>query len=177
MISGAPKALDSLNSPSHFVIGLRSTKTYSDPANRIPWRHDRRMAVYRRENTSDNAGGSNSANDKLNNFLAAAASNPEILSLKDSATFLARQILIKLYSTLLRPVDDEDELDTSQSLTNSGLDSLIAIELRSWWKASFGFDISILEMLGFGSVDALGEHAAKGLAHKFGGSGDKAEKE
>ena len=39
----------------------------------------------------------------------------------------------------------------------------MALELRAWWKQVFSFDISVLEMLGMGSLDALGQHAADKL--------------
>ena len=35
--------------------------------------------------------------------------------------------------------------------------------LKSWWKQVFGFKLGVLEMLGIGSLEALGEHAVKGL--------------
>jgi hypothetical protein len=43
------------------------------------------------------------------------------------------------------------------------MDSLVAIEMRVWWKQNFGFDVSVLEMLGMGTLEALGKHAAETL--------------
>ncbi|KAF4626148.1 hypothetical protein G7Y89_g12013 [Cudoniella acicularis] len=165
---------------SQFAIGLRSTLSYSDPSNCNLWRNDRRMAIFQQENSSDGSNDkSSSGNNKLRDFLKVASANPEILSQKSSATFLAQQICAKLYESLLRPLDDEEEIDTSLSLADAGLDSLVAIDMRSWWKTTFGFDISVLEMLGKGSMDALGEHATKGLATRFAGDekGDQETKE
>jgi hypothetical protein len=39
--------------------------------------------------------------------------------------------------------------------------------MRSWWKQTFGIDISVLEMLSMRSIAALGKHAAEGLKLKF----------
>ena len=39
----------------------------------------------------------------------------------------------------------------------------MGIELRAWWKQALGFDISVLEMLGKGTLEALGQHAANEL--------------
>jgi hypothetical protein len=35
--------------------------------------------------------------------------------------------------------------------------------VHAWWKQVFGFDVTVLEMLGMGSLDALGQHAADSL--------------
>jgi Phosphopantetheine attachment site len=43
------------------------------------------------------------------------------------------------------------------------MDSLMAIELRRWWKQAFGFDISVLEIMGFGTPEELGKVAGEGL--------------
>ncbi|KAJ0333846.1 hypothetical protein COL922a_010368 [Colletotrichum nupharicola] len=59
--------------------------------------------------------------------------------------------------------ENDNEIDAKMSLQDAGLDSLVAVEMRSWWKGVFGFDISVLEMLGMGSLLALGERAAEGL--------------
>ena len=43
------------------------------------------------------------------------------------------------------------------------MDSLVSVEMRSWWRQVFGFDISVLELLGMGNLDGLGKHTADGL--------------
>ena len=72
----------------------------------------------------------------------------------------------KLFSFLLKP---EEDLVTWCSLGELGMDSLVAIEVRQWWRQIFEFDISVLEMLGMGTLDALGDHAAKGMLKLFHG--------
>lgn len=49
----------------------------------------------------------------------------------------------------------------------------MAIEVGSWWKQSFGFDISVLEMLGKGTIEQLGEQCAIKPLEKHGGDDDK----
>jgi acyl carrier protein len=55
------------------------------------------------------------------------------------------------------------EVDITMSTADMGLDSLVAVELRAWWKLNFGFEISTLEMLSMGTLEALGKRAADGL--------------
>lgn len=74
---------------------------------------------------------------------------------------LAQEIGKKLLGLVLRPVDDE--IDVSLSLAQLGLDSMVAVEMRAWWKQMFGLDISALEMLSMGTLEALGKRAAEGL--------------
>lgn len=64
----------------------------------------------------------------------------------------------------------EDDLDLSMNLTEIGLDSLMAIELRRWWKQMFGIEVSILELVSSGTIAELGEIAAIGLKKMIGKS-------
>jgi aryl carrier-like protein len=86
---------------------------------------------------------------------------------------VAIQIAKQLMMLLMKPVDDDTEIDVNSTLQEIGFDSLVAVEMRSWWKSSFGTDISVLEMLGVGSLKALGQKAVDGLKERFG----EAEKE
>ena len=83
-----------------------------------------------------------------------------MLKLPETAKLLATEIGKKLFDLLLKP---HENLNIALPLLDLGLDSLVAIELRSWWKQVLKFDISVLEMLGMGSLEALGQHAAEGL--------------
>ena len=83
-----------------------------------------------------------------------------MLKTNDTAALLAREIGKKLFSLLLKL--DED-LNTSVPLSQLGMDSLVGIEMRSWWRQAFSFDITVLELMGMSTIDALGKHAAEGL--------------
>ncbi|KAI0104834.1 KR domain-containing protein [Nemania sp. FL0031] len=146
-----------------FVVGLGSEVPINSPANRSVWRRDRRMAVYHNmvEAAGSGAGGVGAAaNAALKTFLSSTRADPSMLSTVEAENFLAVEIGKKLFDLLLKPYN---ELNTSWPLVDLGLDSLVAIELRAWWKQMFGFDISVLEMMGMGSLDALGQRATEGL--------------
>ncbi|CAJ2508142.1 Uu.00g093280.m01.CDS01 [Anthostomella pinea] len=151
--------------PSTFIIGLGTTSPLSSPNNRVPWRRDPRMAVY--HNTSGGGGESGSSgNSSLKAFMVAARSDKAALLTDEATALLAGEIGRKLLAMLGRPAD---ELNTSVGLSDLGMDSLVGIEMRKWWKATFGFEISLLEMLGMGTLEVLGRHAAEGLCRALHG--------
>jgi aryl carrier-like protein len=140
-----------------FVLGLGSTLPLNSPHNRAIWRKDRRMAAY--HNNSGNTETA-SSNETLKTFLAMAKADPSVLKTEEATTLFATEIGKKLLDLLLKPQED---LNMSLSLVDLGLDSLVALELRAWWKQVFTFDISVLEMLSMGSLITLGQSAAETL--------------
>jgi acyl carrier protein len=122
------------------------------------------MAAYR--NISTTEGASDSSSDALKGFLAEARHDAAILKSADTPAFLAHEMGKKLFSLVLRA---EEEIQTSVALSDLGMDSLVAIEMRSWWRQTFGFEISVLELLGMGSLDALGAHATEKLLNALEG--------
>ena len=62
---------------------------------------------------------------------------------------------------------DEEPLDGGLTLSAAGVDSLVAIELRNWWKQNLGADVSVLELMDGGSIRRLGEMAAKRLKERL----------
>lgn len=148
--------------PGQVCIGLRSTMPISSPTNRIIWTRDPRMAVYRNLEAASLSTIA-SGNEGLRLILAEATAKPEILTKKSSAEILAREIGLRLFKNLMR---SEEDLDTSVAPTACGLDSLNAIDLRNWWRESFGFPVTVLEMMNAKSIMELGEVAAKKLLDK-----------
>jgi aryl carrier-like protein len=145
------------------AIGLASTLSLSDPTNRCIWKRDPRMAVYHNiEKTSSMP--LSDADEGLRHFLAAVAGDPVKLQLQASADFLAHEIGIHVYNFLMKP---EEELDVSLTLTAVGVDSLIAIEIRNWWRQNLGSEVTVLELLNGGSIKHLGGLAVLKLKDKF----------
>jgi NADP-dependent 3-hydroxy acid dehydrogenase YdfG/acyl carrier protein len=148
----------------NFCLGFRPDVSLSDPSNRSLWKKDIRMAAFHNNGSAaDTVTGT--TNDELKSFMARAKQDPSILKLPESSYLLAQEIGKKVYSLLLKPVED---LQTASSLSELGMDSLVAIEVRQWWKTVFQFDISVFEMMAMGSLDMLGAHAAKGLLQILG---------
>lgn len=150
--------------PNTFVLGLGSSVSLDSPKNRAIWRKDRRMAIY--HNTGSGKFDDVTSSASLKSYIASAMADTSVLKTGEAAAYFAREIGKRLLTLLLKP---EEDLDASLSLASLGMDSLVGIELRSWWKQAFGFDIGVLEMLGMGNLEALGQHAAEGLMQKAAG--------
>ena len=116
------------------------------------------MAIY--HNDSGSIAGTAVTSDDLKGYLAKARVEPTILKAPAAGSYFAHEIGRRLFGLLLK---DDRDLDTSMALADMGLDSLIAIELRAWCKKAFGFDVSVLEMLGMGNLEALGAHVSERL--------------
>ncbi|GKZ38794.1 type I Iterative Polyketide synthase (PKS) [Aspergillus brasiliensis] len=150
----------------NFILGLGTSIPLSSPDSRVFWRKDRRMALYHNSVAkATTAHDISSDHNTLQAFLARAKSDPYILRAADSAGLLAREIGNKLFNFLLKTGED---VNTSLPLSQLGMDSLVGVEMRSWWRQAFGFDITVLEMMGMGNLEGLGKHAAEGLAKLLG---------
>jgi aryl carrier-like protein len=171
-------AMETQNSPSTsigfaelnaFVMGLASTTPLNNPNNRTIWKDDRRMAVYHNMAVAAGAGATagGGSDEAIKAFLSNSRADPSILKTDEAAKLLAVEIGKKLFALLLK--SDQEEPSLSWPLIDLGLDSLIAIELRAWWRETLGFDISTLEMLSTATLFALGQRAASGLLELSGG--------
>ena len=145
------------------AIGLRSTQLLSAPNNRTVWRNDPRMALY--FNTESQSGTTTSTgNDELRQFLTEVAADASILDSEESITYIATEIGKTLFGFLMR---DVNSLDVRESFSVLGVDSLVSIELRNWFKQRLGCEITVLDILGSSSILALGEHTALLLKSRF----------
>lgn len=52
--------------------------------------------------------------------------------------------------------DCEEELDVTQAPSDPGVDSLVRIEIRNWWRRILGLEISVLEIWNAKCIRALG---------------------
>ncbi|KAL9010176.1 MAG: hypothetical protein Q9173_004864 [Seirophora scorigena] len=148
---------------NQWVIGLRSTKPLSDPSNRAIWKRDIRMSAYRNLE-SLTVSGSAMENESLGQFLLAVAKESSMLTEPSNADFLTREIGRRLCDFMLR---SEEDLDMKQPLAALGVDSLVAIEIRNWWRQSLGLEISVLEIMNAESIEQLGKHALEGLRSRY----------
>ncbi|KAI9820043.1 MAG: Type I Iterative PKS [Pycnora praestabilis] len=152
--------------PCQVGIGLRSTMPISAPNNRSIWKRDIRMSLYRNLENAD-ASSDVATNEGLKQFLSDIASDPSLVNARSSIDFLAHEIGTTLIGFMLQP---EEDLDVTQSPKALGVDSLVSIELRNWFRQKLGLEITVLEILNAVSVVALGKMAVEGLRVKYGGA-------
>lgn len=157
--------VDGIKNPSHLVLGMRSRRPLSDQACRAVWRHDRRMGIYHNTSSSSASISPGSGNDGLKIFLERTRADPSALDDASSIDFLSELIGTQIYTFMMHPIE---ELDVSQSLAGLGVDSLVTIEIRNWWRRSLGFEASTLEILSAGTIIGLARLAVEGLKKKVG---------
>lgn len=155
---------DGFFNPAELTIGLKSTKPLSDPNNRSIWKRDRRMAQAHLQDAGATSGASTGSED-FGQFMKSVNANPSLLDTPSNLDFLTAQIGTCIYNLMSR---DAKDLDLSLSLTQLGVDSLVAIEIRNWWRRTLGVNVSVLEFMGAGVIANLGKLAAKGIkeAHR-----------
>ncbi|KAK7703238.1 Mycolipanoate synthase [Diaporthe eres] len=156
-------ALAGYQNPSHIVQALESRIPIMDPQNGSMWKRDPRMSIYRNIQKTSMAEGGEVA-DHLKQFLSSVMADPSKLSNKESADTIAQE-LGKCVSNFL--MKGNEEIDLSSTLSAVGVDSLVAIEVRNWWRQNLGIDVSVLELMSGGTIEQLGELATKRLAERF----------
>ena len=92
------------------------------------------------------------------------ARDPSKLEQKSSVETIAKELGNCIANFLMQ---GDDGIDLSATLATLGVDSLVAIDARNWWKQNLGIDVSVLELLGGGSIEPLGEVAAQRLKAKY----------
>lgn len=150
--------------PTPIVMGLHSDTHLDDAANHVAWKKDRRMGLYHNAAKDDVAEDDATEGNALRDFLAKAEANPSELDAPESTEFLALEIGKRVYSFMLKPIE---EVDISLSLVDVGLDSLMAVEMRRLWNQMFGTTISVLEIMSLGALENFGKLAAQGLKQRL----------
>ncbi|OJZ83788.1 hypothetical protein ASPFODRAFT_73203 [Aspergillus luchuensis CBS 106.47] len=153
--------------PAQFITGFKDTSSILDSSSGKAIFSDSRLSPFV-SNAADTGPVSEKASaDKLKRFASLAASDPSVLHESTASEFVGKEISKWVFDLLMKSVDDDSEIDLSRSLFDVGLDSLAAVEMRSWLKASIGVDVSVLEIMAFPSLAAMGEHVVQALIKKF----------
>lgn len=164
MLNGLPR-LPSDVSPGRISMGIRTLKPLSSPDNHLPWVRDRRMALYRNLTLDGVEPSEKNPSDTLKQFMARAKLDPALLDKPEALELVTREIGVRLYTALMKPIED---ISPDQTLEGLGVDSLVLMEMRNWTKRSFGgAEISTLDFLNAGSIRALGVVAIDAVREKL----------
>ncbi|KAK5657863.1 hypothetical protein OQA88_2411 [Cercophora sp. LCS_1] len=160
----APTTIVAFRDPSQVMLFNDTALPLSDPQNPLPFRRDRRLTVFR--NTQGGASMTGRAGSEgLRTFLGTLASEPERLDEPPTTSFLTQEIAKRVFSFLMR---EDVAIDGSQTLVSMGADSLVAIEIRNWWKQTLGIEVTVLELSDPGrTMDMLGALAVQRLKEKL----------
>jgi KR domain/Phosphopantetheine attachment site len=74
-------------------------------------------------------------------------------SLSEVAAHIVDGLRTKLSKTLAM---DKEDIDTNRPVHTYGVDSLAAVEVRTWFRRIIGADVTVFEILGNGSITSLG---------------------
>lgn len=109
----------SFTSKAQIGIGFRSTKPLADPSNRVLWRRDKRMSIYRNMEASNNSSAATGGgeHDELEGLLSSIEADPKLLVNPEIIESLTKEIGCTIYRFMLQPVE---ELDTGKSLAALG---------------------------------------------------------
>lgn len=131
-------------------VGFDVEIPLTDARNSVVWKRDARMVmlgagVPGSPNLTVEPGPSSGG---LTDFILHLRSEPTDLDSPSTLTVIAREIASRLFSLLSRELDTADEgVLASVSLESLGIDSLVTIEVRSWWKRTFCSQVSSVQLV------------------------------
>ncbi|KAF3763946.1 hypothetical protein M406DRAFT_85351 [Cryphonectria parasitica EP155] len=150
--------------PAQICIGLRTTQPLLAPTNRVVWKRDPRMGLYKNMDVEGGQLATGGGNEALKQFLTEVSQNRSRLDSDEAPRFLATEFGKAVFGFLMR---DLELLDLDESLEALGVDSLVSIELRNWFRQRVGLEFTTLEILGSQSLLALGKLAVQRLKIKL----------
>nr|OQO31268.1 hypothetical protein B0A51_01022 [Rachicladosporium sp. CCFEE 5018] len=124
----------------------------------LPYFDDPRLSHFKLPNrkgrASDSSGDASGRGSIKERLLRASDIDAAIAAIQDG-------LIDKLHTAL--QLAAEDTVDTTVALVDQGVDSLVAVTIRTWFSKELGLDMPVLKVLGGASVDDLAQDAASKL--------------
>lgn len=136
----------------HTVAGIRSAADFRQHSLPLPGFMSAPLFSHLMETTASVKSKAKANDVPLSTSLKAAASRNEAVSLIVSA------IVAKLSRTMLI---SPEKLETTRSMVSYGVDSLVAVDLRSWFKKELAMNVTMDVILGEIPMTELAEMATK----------------
>lgn len=160
---------DAYRNSSELTVGLQSSKSLDDPENMHATRLDVRFGLARQiTHAARPAAGVKSSG--ISDFILSIKNHPEVMDQPETLAKVTREIGLTLCRLMIMP---EDLFEPAMTLDSMGVDSLVSIEIRNWWRAVLGSDISVLEITQAETVANLGVLAVHCLKSSCGKSEPK----
>ncbi|KAF7557832.1 hypothetical protein G7Z17_g375 [Cylindrodendrum hubeiense] len=119
------------------------------------WQRNPRFAHYFIEEAIEAKSGGKQAGGSLKEQISAAEDEAEALDLLETGA-------VGLLGRLLHM--DGDKIDRQAPLMNLGIDSLVAVQVRSWFMKELGVDVPVLKILSDATLTDIGKGALDRLA-------------
>ncbi|OHW95298.1 polyketide synthase [Colletotrichum incanum] len=157
---------------AQIVMGLRSTRSLDDSSALTNWRFNRRMGFYHNRKLESNdvgaeVGSEDNVDQVVRTLLGRVSRNTAVLESESELASLAQTIARKVLDMTLKSADTVLNPGTA-TLAELGVDSLMAVELRRWFRSAFAIHVSALEALQAGTLLQLGRVVASKLKEKYG---------
>ncbi|KAI1131714.1 putative polyketide synthase [Nemania abortiva] len=143
--------------PSQVLTGLMTSTPIDSPSNRVAWKRDLRMAIYHNLDRSVGAPKTKAQRKASLKVVLESSSSEE-----DKTMLIAKAIAGALADFLIR---DEGTIPLDQPVGNLGMDSLIAMEVRTWIRQQTGVDTSVFTIVQSSSLLGLGDHIRRAMAN------------
>ncbi|KJZ71022.1 hypothetical protein HIM_09587 [Hirsutella minnesotensis 3608] len=163
---GKSESLVTWHNSNQIVMGLQSELHLEDPDNHITWRRNRRMGRYHNIPAKNKALAA-SGGTTIQLFLNRLSEKTNALIDKAAIAFVGEQIGDRICELMLKPAGD---INLEMSLAQIGIDSLMATELRRWFRQVWGVQVTVLEMTSLASVSQLANVVAEKLMIKYASS-------
>ncbi|KAF4231532.1 hypothetical protein CNMCM8980_005228 [Aspergillus fumigatiaffinis] len=150
-----------LGGPQQLAVGLGTTKVFSEQISGAPWGQDARFDAWSNVMTESSNSGSGEGSD-LRKFLESIEQNPILLDDQTTEDRITYELGKMIASHLSYP--EEMEL---KELGNIAIDSLMTIEIRSWFRRHVNFEISLVDISNSGTVRGLSRTTIKILRDRY----------
>ncbi|KAK5991611.1 Highly reducing polyketide synthase gloL [Cladobotryum mycophilum] len=152
------------------AIGLRSGRSLHESSNLSFLKGDIRTDMYWQLAATSQVDTDEKGN-KIRTLINAVSADPAILDDPELQHQLTWEIGRVICSLMMIP---EENLDVTTTLESMGIDSLVSIEIRNWWRQKLGVEVSVLEIKNAAVIGGLGKLAVSALKKKYAeGDGDR----
>lgn len=144
-----------------FAIGLGTSKPPPDSGNHPLWPRDARFTVNKNLQWKSDKANTTTIVD-LRSFVEDIKKDPSILDSPESKKRIAKEL-----RALIGPRAGLDENADDEEIDNIAIDSLMSIEIRSWFRRNLSLDVPLIEISNAKTVGGLTATTLNALRSKY----------